>query len=246
MRPDAEADRLRRVYAAYDADPDVQRRRDPRNRANLLIDRERVTAFDRLLDSRAGGRLGRLDVLDVGCGDGDELLRLQARGVRPERCHGIDLLPDRVKRARERLPDTDVRLGDARQLPFPDACFDLIILKVILSSVLDDEVAVRIAREVDRVLRPGGAVLWYDDRYTNPFNANVRALSRRTLRALFPGYRMHLTPTTVLPLAVRPLGVATAPVYRILSYVRLLSVRYAGLLEKPSPAAAGDLAQFGS
>src|SRR2546427_62943 len=125
MPPEGEADRLRRVYAAYDADPRVQRRRNRRNRANVLIDRERIAVFDRMLADRAGARLAELDILDVGCGDGDELLRLQAGGARPERCHGIDLLSDRIERAHERLPDTDVRQGDARELPFGDAAFDL-------------------------------------------------------------------------------------------------------------------------
>ena len=237
---DREADRIRRVYGAYDEDPRVQARRDPDNRANVLIDRERVVAVDRALEGVGTVRLATADVLDVGCGAGDELERLVARGADRRRCHGIDLLPDRVEEARRRLPGVDIREGDARELPFPDATMDVVVLKVVLSSVLDPEVTARIATEVDRVLRPGGAVVWYDNRYPNPLNRHVRGISPRELARLFPGYEQRLRPVTVVPPLARRFDRAADHAYSTLNRMPLLRVRFAGVLVKGAAVERGS------
>ena len=226
-----EAERIRRVYGAYDEDPRVQARRDPGNRANVLIDRERVDAVDAAL-AEVEVELGAVDVLDLGCGAGDELMRLVARGADPRRCHGVDLLPDRVEQARRRLPGVDVREADARALPHEDASMDIVVLKVVLSSVLDRQVTAQIAAEVDRVLRPGGVVVWYDNRYRNPFNRHVRGISRRELGRLFPGYEQRLRPVTVVPPLARQFGQAADRAYSALARIPLLRVRFAGVLVK--------------
>jgi ubiquinone/menaquinone biosynthesis C-methylase UbiE len=230
---DPEAERIRRVYAGYDEDARVQARRDRANRANVIVESERAAAMDEALASIRSVPLAEAEILDVGCGTGDELARLVAAGADPARCHGVDLLPDRVARARGRLPDADLRQADARHLPHDSATMDLVVLKVVLSSVLDHGIAARIAREVDRVLRPGGAVLWYDNRYPNPFNRHVRGISRRELGDLFPGYGVRLRTVTVVPPLVRPLGRATDRAYAALARLEHLRVRYAGALSKP-------------
>jgi SAM-dependent methyltransferase len=230
---DREAERIREVYAAYDTDPRVQARRDPGNRANLLIAREREAALNGALAGPGPVRLGDADILDVGCGAGDELARLVERGANASRCHGIDLLPDRVARANRRLPGADMRVADARDLPFGPGRFDIVILNVVLSSVLDRGIATRIAGEVDRVLRPGGVVLWYDSRYPNPFNRHVRGISRRDLAGLFAGYEARLQAVTVVPPLARRLGGVTDRIYPALARLAPLCVRYAGILAKP-------------
>jgi SAM-dependent methyltransferase len=229
---DTEADRIRRVYAGYDEDPRVQARRDPGNRANLLIDREREAALDAALAS-TGIALAQAEIVDVGCGAGEELARLCRQGAVERRCHGIDLLADRLERARALLPEADLREGDARNLPYTVRSIDLVVLKVVMSSVLDDSVCAAIAAEADRVLRPGGAVLWYDNRYPNPFNRHVRGLRRAELARLFEGYEMRLRPVTVIPPLARRLGRATDRGYAALARMPPLLVRYAGVLIKP-------------
>ncbi len=232
---ETEADRIRRIYAEYERDPRVQTRRNPSNRGNVLIEGERASVTDELLATLGAIQLSDAEVLDVGCGAGDELARLQTIGADPTRCHGVDLIPDRVARARERLPASDIRQGDARELPYATVSMDLVVLKVVLSSVIDRDVTAEIAAEIDRVLRPGGAVLWYDNRYANPFNPEVRGISRRELAALFPRYELRLRTITVLPPLARRLGTAADRVYHVLSRTKLLNVRYAGLLVKSKP-----------
>ncbi len=55
------------------------------------------------------------------------------------------------------------------------------------------------AREITRVLTPGGALLWYDFAVNNPRNPNVRKVGREELRALFPELRGRIRSATLAP-----------------------------------------------
>jgi len=97
-------------------------------------------------------RAGR--VLDVGSGTGavTEELATSTRGE----VIGLDVDPAMVAHARQRGGRAGYRLGDAQDLPFPDAWFDVTACHFVLLWCRD---ANRVAREMMRVTRPGGAVL---------------------------------------------------------------------------------------
>jgi SAM-dependent methyltransferase len=110
----------------------------------------------------AGVPLTGSRALEVGCGSGYFLTRLLDHGA--AEAAGIDLVADRVAVARERDPRLELVVGDAAQLPWPDASFGLVTQFTCLSSVLDLQVRRAIAAEMWRVLAPGGAVVSYDMR----------------------------------------------------------------------------------
>jgi len=104
-----------------------------------------------------------LETLDVGCGTGRTLRFLVEIGVPLANVHGVDLLPAKVAQARAMNPSLDVRTTDASSaLPFPDDAFDLVTQLVVLSSVPEPRARAQLAREMVRVLRPGGWVISYD------------------------------------------------------------------------------------
>jgi ubiquinone/menaquinone biosynthesis C-methylase UbiE len=95
-----------------------------------------------------------LDVLDVGCGQGIDLVRYARAGARAT---GVDLTPRHVELAQAhlaamQLPGTAV-VGDAERLPFADAMFDRVSSNGVLHHTPDIAAALR---EIRRVLRPGG------------------------------------------------------------------------------------------
>lgn len=95
---------------------------------------------------------GARTVLDVGCGTGD-FGRLRPS---PEiEVYGVDIDPLAVEQARryERASRVDV---DAEPLPFADGTFDAVLAKDIFEHVKDPG---RLAREIHRVMRPGGFVV---------------------------------------------------------------------------------------
>lgn len=77
-------------------------------------------------------------VLDIGCGSGSQLRRLLDYGAVPEHLTGIDLLPERIERARHLNPAIHWVCGSAHELPFADAHFDLVTTYTMFSSILDE------------------------------------------------------------------------------------------------------------
>jgi SAM-dependent methyltransferase len=136
----------------------------------------------------AGFRYLGADVLEVGCGSGYFLHRFVEFGA--VRAAGIDLMESRIEEARRRYPNLELTAGDAGELPWEDASFDLVTQFTCLSSVLRGELRARIASEMWRVLRPGGAILSYDIR---PTPVAFRLL--RHLHAARRGHEAAATPT---------------------------------------------------
>jgi hypothetical protein len=78
----------------------------------------------------------------------------------------------------------------------------------VFSSILRDELRIQVAAELERVLLPGGVLLWYDLRVDNPRNSDVRRVRRRELDLLFPGSAVVARSVTLAP----PLARRLAPV----------------------------------
>jgi SAM-dependent methyltransferase len=95
-------------------------------------------------------------VLDVACGTGVVAVTAARAGARVS---ALDLTPQLLERAREnaRLAsvDIDFREGDAEQLPFDDAAFDVVLSQYGHMFAPRPEVALG---EMLRVLKPGGTI----------------------------------------------------------------------------------------
>ncbi len=141
---------------AYEIDSDIPPRELWEN------DRDSVFYFDtvvkRVIDTTLEGARGR--VLDVGSGDGHQLLAL-LRAERPEvRLYGLDLSRVLVERARsafehEPVPPAIV-WGASERLPYADDAFDRIVCQGSLDHFGDAEAFLA---EAARVLAPGGRLI---------------------------------------------------------------------------------------
>lgn len=229
-----EVERLRRVYAEYDRTARGTTVWSAENSGNRMIVRERRRVTAELLRGFGLEPSPSAAILEIGCGVGDFLDDLLTLGFNGSNLHAVDLLESKVKAALRRHPGIDIRRANAEQLPFGDQTFDLVVLATVISSIFDRRMTQRVAAESARVLRPGGALLWYDMRYDNPTNRNVHGVSRRELRRLFRNFELDLEPVTVLPLLVRRLGRWNAVLYPPLALIRPLRTHLIGLLRKPS------------
>jgi ubiquinone/menaquinone biosynthesis C-methylase UbiE len=112
---------------------------------------------------RMGVRNG--SVLDVGTGSGRVVLRLAA--LNPElTIDAIDLSNSmlalaRTNAARKGITNVRFHVGDAKQLPYDDGAFDLVVCHQLLHQLPDPAVALR---EIRRVTKPAGALLVRDVR----------------------------------------------------------------------------------
>ena len=105
------------------------------------------------------------EILDVGTGAGGYLHLFVGLGAIPNRCHGIDLVAERIRQASMIYPEADFRVGDACDLPYADESFSLVSQFTCLCNIPDPAPA---AREMVRVLRPGGHIIWFDLARTKP------------------------------------------------------------------------------
>jgi len=161
---------------------------------------ERQRVMLKLLARHAPRPLAELDLLEVGCGSGANLLELARLGFDARRLVGNELLPERAAAARRQLPAaTTLHEGDALALPFAAASFDIVYQSTVFSSLLDDAFQQRLAERMWAWLRPGGAVLWYDFTVDNPRNADVRGVPLARVRALFPQGRIEARRVTLAP-----------------------------------------------
>jgi SAM-dependent methyltransferase len=122
------------------------------------------------LDPGPGTRL-----LHVGCGTGTALQLAAQLGADVA---GLDASVDLLKVARERLPDAELRLADAADLPYDRGCFDQVMAFDAIQFLEPPAVAVA---ELARVTRPGGSVvigLWHNwsGREASAFLNAVRGL----------------------------------------------------------------------
>ena len=173
-------------------------------------------------------------MLEVGCGAGQWLRDLVRWGAAPGRLHGVDLLGDRLAEARESCaPAVGLAQASATELPYPSARFDLVLQSTVFTSILDPAVRRAAAAEMLRVLRSGGAVLWYDYYYDNPRNPDVRRVGRGELASLFPGCSLAIERVTLAPPLTRMLAGHAALLCQALSRLPWLRTHYLGLIRKP-------------
>jgi ubiquinone/menaquinone biosynthesis C-methylase UbiE len=103
------------------------------------------------------GPVDRLNVLDVGCGDGALASALSRRGAAVT---GLDADPRMLVAAQARAEAESIGLnlvcGRAEALPFPDGVFDRVMAVTVLCFVHEADRAIA---EMARVLRPGGRLV---------------------------------------------------------------------------------------
>jgi ubiquinone/menaquinone biosynthesis C-methylase UbiE len=227
----SELDRLRATYE-HRSRPVLARRYSRANPGHLFALQEREAAMAALLRSDGLTSLAGLRILDVGCGKGATLRQYLEYDADPSRLWGIDLMPAFVHYARCASPNLQILCGSASELPFPDGSFDFVSQFMLFTSVLSSEMKCQIAREIDRVLVPGGRSLWYDFAFDNPTNPDVRGIELNELHRLFPGFSMASRRITLAPPLGRAIGRLGPTVYYLASNLRFLCTHYLCLLKK--------------
>jgi len=226
-----ETERIARAYKEMEARAGARwSLANPGNR-KILSERRRVIRH--LFRRRGWLPLGDRRVLEVGSGTGWELAQMVELGARAEHLVGVELLPDRVANARRAYPTIEFHQANAEKLDFSDSTFDVVMAITIFSSILDQRMARNVASEIDRVLKPGGGLLWYDVRYDSVSNPNVKAVPGERIRELFPGLKGKVQTVTLLPPLARRLGSTTPFAYPLLAALPPLRSHLVGLLRKP-------------
>jgi ubiquinone/menaquinone biosynthesis C-methylase UbiE len=156
--------------------------------------------------------------LDVGCGNGAFTEVLIAR-CSPASVLGVDPSEGQLDYARGRpgAKRAQFRVADAQALPFPDDSFDAATMALVIVFVADP---VKAARELARVVRPGGIAATYmwefpdgfplaplamamkDLGVTPPERPNVQASARDAMQAIWKEVGLTAIETEVIRIRV--------------------------------------------
>lgn len=226
-------DRLRNAYARRDLRLSVDHY-SVFNPANLFLQQSRDRAMLRMLKRNGISSFAGLRILDVGCGAGGMLRAFNRWGADPVNLCGVDLLQNRIDEARRLSPAIEFRCVSAVGLPFEDTSFDLVSHFALFDTILEREVRQAVAREMIRVVRNEGAILWYDFRVNNPRNRDTRRIGKREISELFAGCEIQLATTTLAPPVARLLARRAWLLASVLEKIPLLCTHYLGIIKSPA------------
>jgi ubiquinone/menaquinone biosynthesis C-methylase UbiE len=197
----------------------------------MVTERERIAAM-------VLKKVGKFPVtgdrcLEVGYGKLGWLGKLVSWGAKDSDLFGIELDEGRASIARRALPNAQLRVGNANDLPWPNSYFHLVIASTLFSSILDEDFRMSIAKEINRVLEPGGVVLCYDAAVRNPRNKSLKGINRSEIVRLFPNYHHHFRSVTLAPPILRRAAKLNWELATILSTIPFLRTHLLATMVKP-------------
>lgn len=165
------------AFAGYRPFPDMQGRNRRQERLEVPI---LIRALELPKD---------VSLLEVGCGRGIGL-KAFAECLTPRHRVGLDIDPSFLVEADRRLHNAGLSAelyhGDVRDMPFPDASFDLV---VDFGTCFHIRHADKALAEIERVLRPGGTFV-HETRISQLFSHPIRSFGRRMPFRTAPGLRL--------------------------------------------------------
>lgn len=209
------------------------------NPSYLYLLQSRDREFFARLNRQGVKSLAGLKILDVGCGKGDFLNFLVSAGFDPQKCYGVDIITERIATAKKNNPKIHYHCLDAQKLPYEDNIFDIIVQYTTFTSILNLQIKRKIAREMQRVLKPDGIIFWYDFFIKSPKNLSAKAIKTREIYSLFSHCQINFKKITLAPPIMRRLASKFLILPIILEKIRILNSHYFAVITKEEPVNSG-------
>lgn len=134
----------------------------------------------------------RGDVLDAGCGTGENALFLASRG---HRVWGVDFVPRAIERAQQKAQERGLsvtfRVQDALDMENLGLTFETVIDSGLFHALSDPD-RLRFVRSLAAVLQPGGTCFMLAFSELEPGKNGPRRVTQQEIRAVFKdGWRIN-------------------------------------------------------
>jgi ubiquinone/menaquinone biosynthesis C-methylase UbiE len=124
--------------------------------------------------------LSGLKILDFGCGTGMKINWLLEMGADIDNVYGIDIHQPSLDAGLKINRDLNLAQYDGVNIPYDSNSFDLVTCFTVFMVIPTSELRLHLAAEIERVLKPGGYIFWWDLFHTTapadfgaPLNPNV-------------------------------------------------------------------------
>lgn len=151
----------------------------------LFLTFERETIYFRILNQKFGELLNKIKFLEIGAGNGYNLFFFARLGIPWQNMWANELLEYRLRTLEELFPKVKTLPGDALKIN-ANIKFDLILISTVLTSILDDQYKSALAEKAFSMLNNNGIIILYDFVCNNPKNRDVKGISRKEIKKLFP------------------------------------------------------------
>ena len=194
------------------------------NVGDRLIKKERdKEIYQFLINNKSFSK--KNEILDFGCGEGFIMKQLVGWGADQKQLIGVDTSEERIKKAKSRFESLRfLHIND--KIPFSDNKFTVIVVLTVFSSIVGKSKRLFWAQEIDRVLKRGGVIIFYDMKMNNPFNFKTKKISKNELKHLFKNYSIKTKTITVLPQLSRMISFISPKIYPFLTKLSFLHTHY--------------------
>lgn len=193
------------------------------NPVTILIEQEKERSLIKWINQNNIAPLNNKKLLEIGCGTGNNILTFLKLGFQPENIFANELLDDRLKEARRKLPaDIQIIPGNALDINLSNDEFDIVFQSMVFSSILDHQFKIDLAKKMFNLVKPGGGILWYDFIYNNPKNKDVMGIRLHEIKQLFPKCSLIKQKITLAPPLARVVTKVHPKFYYLFNSLSLL------------------------
>lgn len=174
---------------------------------------EKELIFSKIIKNKFSS-VKNLNIIEIGAGTGGNLLFFKKIGFKWENIFANELLTERVVLLKENLPASIIHSGNALDLNYSEY-FNVVYQSTVFTSILNYDIKKLLADKMFAMTKPGGIVLWYDFKYNNPSNKDVKGVGKSEIKNLFPiAKKIDFFPVTLAP----PIGRRTGRLYPIINF----------------------------
>lgn len=180
-----ETDRIKEVYSKYLSSNifnDLYGSFGINTYHNYVFEKELLKYFF----SRNIPEFNRKKVLDVGTGAAEILFFFLKHGITLKNIFGLELLLLRAEKVKKKYGFFQFLNANGENIPFADKCMDIITLTYVFSSIIEDKMCYNIGKEMLRVIKDDGIIIWYDSYGGKKLSENTRSYKENDIKQFFP------------------------------------------------------------